>query len=77
MQMYRVKNHIFPLPKEIQENGEIKIGSISNAKVHIEIEMEGAGALIESAVKEIENALLKIAAVYPSSEGWALCLFQR
>lgn len=68
--MYKVKDHIFPLPKEIKESGEIKIGSISSAKVHID--MEGEGALIESAVKEIENALLRIAAVYPSNEGYPI-----
>lgn len=69
MQMYGVKNHIFPLPKEIQESGEIKLGSISNIKVCIN--MEG-GVLIESAVKEIESAFLKIAAVYPSNEGYQI-----
>ena len=68
--MYEVKNHIFPLPKEIKENGEVKLGSISSIKVKIDI--AGSGEIIKSAVKEIENAFLKIAAVYLCDDGYQI-----
>ena len=60
MAKFELKNHVFPLPKDYKEDGQVKIGNFS--KAYLNLITKEKGDLIDSAKEVIEKALLSTAA---------------
>ena len=72
MSKFELKNHVFPLPKEYEELGQVKIGTFS--KAHISLITDDSGELIDSAKDVIEKALLGTAASKICDGGYPVTL---
>ena len=81
MAKFELKNHVFPLPRDYKEDGQVKIGTFS--KAYMKLITKEKGDLIDSAKEVIAKALLGTAATktcecdcaYPVTLEEALLLF--
>ena len=60
MSKFELKNHVFPLPRDYKEDGQVKIGTFS--KAYLKVVTKEKGDLIDSAKEVIAKALLGVAA---------------
>ena len=72
MAKFELKNHVFPIPRDYTEDGEVRIGGISNAPINIITKEKGD--LIDSARDTLSSALLNVAASKITDDGYPVTL---
>ena len=60
MAKFELKDHVFPLPRDYKEDGQVKIGTFS--KAYMKLITKEEGDLIDSAKEVLAKALLGTAA---------------